>query len=121
MGLGDSRRHCRRRARAPRFTPAACAPPPSRQVPFDLVPNQDGTRVFKSDTHRKIALYYGFADTVDAVGHGTHTGGTITGSRCGGAAAGWFAPRETTPRPRSAPFMADGRTLLPSSLPALRS
>ena len=40
-----------------------------------------GTAVFESDAHRKIALYVGLADTSDAVGHGTHTAGTIAGSR----------------------------------------
>jgi hypothetical protein len=41
----------------------------------------DNVGVFKSDTHRKIALYVGAADVIDSVGHGTHTSTTIAGKR----------------------------------------
>lgn len=39
----------------------------------------EGSQIFRSDDHRKVALYLGFADTADAVGHGSHTAGTIAG------------------------------------------
>jgi len=70
----------------PHFDPT----PPHPQVSFsdNLVDDGEGNYVFRSDTHRKVALYYGLADTQDAVGHGSHTAGTIAGSRWGGAQRG---------------------------------
>jgi hypothetical protein len=42
---------------------------------------RSGVFTFKSDTHRKVALYIGMYDAEDALGHGTHTAGTVAGSR----------------------------------------
>ena len=61
-------------------SPAPCPPP---QVPFSLTSRDDsGNAFFASDAHRKVALYYSWADDVDAVGHGSHTAGTVAGQRC---------------------------------------
>ena len=53
------------------------------QVDFMSGLQQEGRRMvrFTSDKHRKVVMYNGYFDVQDGVGHGTHTGGTIAGSR----------------------------------------
>lgn len=54
---------------------------PSVSFSAGITTAPDGTRVFESATHRKVAYYLGRKDTVmlDGIGHGTHVCGTIAG------------------------------------------
>jgi hypothetical protein len=54
-------------------------------VPFEpQVDDSTGISIWKNPAHRKVIQYLGLADAQDAVGHGSHTAGTVAGWRYNG-------------------------------------